>query len=103
MDPDDLLQEICLRALASFESFDPDMGTFRAWVFGVANHTAKDAFRRVARRGTKLGHQLDGTSVMGKLPDTATAVSQRVAREESMALFLDEARNLSKEDQSLLM
>jgi DNA-directed RNA polymerase specialized sigma24 family protein len=40
---------------------------------------------------------------MGKLPDTATAVSQRVAREESMALFLDEARNLSKEDQSLLM
>lgn len=35
---DDLLAEVWLRAFAGRAGFDPDRGTARAWLFGVARH-----------------------------------------------------------------
>jgi RNA polymerase sigma-70 factor (ECF subfamily) len=103
MDADDLVQEICLRALRSYESFDPDLGTFRGWIFGVANHTFQDLLRRMARPGAKLDLRDQGTSAIRALPDAATAVSQQAARAESLVILAALTKNLPESDRQLLL
>jgi RNA polymerase sigma factor (sigma-70 family) len=49
-DPDDLANEVFVRAFRTLHTFRGDAGRFRAWLFTIAHHAAIDDRRRVARR-----------------------------------------------------
>ena len=60
LDPDDLLQEVWIRALQTGSGFDPAKGSFRAWVFGIAKHVYLEALRkRPARRDVEHVASID--------------------------------------------
>lgn len=42
----DLCAEVFAQALSSVSRFRPDLGTPRAWLYGIARHELADAFRR---------------------------------------------------------
>lgn len=46
---DDLLADLWLQAFSSRKSFDPDRGTARTWLFGVARNILAAHWRRVDR------------------------------------------------------
>jgi RNA polymerase sigma-70 factor (ECF subfamily) len=42
----DLCGEVFAQALSSARGFDPELGTARAWLYGIARHELADAFHR---------------------------------------------------------
>ncbi len=103
LDPEDALQEVACRAFDSFARFDPAAGPFRAWVFGIARNVLYRALTQVGRGLASGGApRLDG-AVLGRLPDTTTSITRRVARDESLARFVAEVRALDEDDRRLLL
>ena len=49
-DPDDLANEVFLRAFRTIHTFRGDGNRFRSWIFTIAHHTAVDDARRRRRR-----------------------------------------------------
>ena len=48
LDPEDVVQEVWLRAAKAFEQFDPQRGSFRGWIFQVTKYALLDTFRGLA-------------------------------------------------------
>jgi RNA polymerase sigma factor (sigma-70 family) len=112
LDPEDLMQEVWIRALRAFPSYDPARGPFRPWLFAVAKHALLDALRKVRPEelaaagggGSSSGTGVGGGGVrVSQVPEDVTRVSQRVARSDAMAAFLERLTHLPAEDQSLLV
>jgi RNA polymerase sigma-70 factor, ECF subfamily len=102
MDEHDVMGEVWLRALKAFPSYDAGRGAFRPWFFQVAKHAMLDLLRRTravdaAGRGRGEGFPLS------QVPGETTAVSRRVASDESVAAFLERLTSLSEEDRELLV
>lgn len=102
VDPDDLVQEVCVEAIAAYDRFDPERGSFRAWLFGVAHRVANNLLRRLAR-GTLLAGDVSLASRAAMLPAAVTTISRRVSRDESVRAFVDAIDDLSDEDRKLLV
>jgi RNA polymerase sigma factor (sigma-70 family) len=49
---DDLLSEVWVAAYAGRSGFDPDVGSARAWLFGVARHVLHGYYRKHRLRAT---------------------------------------------------
>jgi len=104
VDPEDLVQETCLAAFRAYERYDAEQGDFRAWFFGVAHNVLRGALRTAARarmRGAVGAVPL--ASAAGSIPEEATTISRRVARDESLRRFVDEVSALDEEDRQLLL
>ena len=86
LDPEDLVQEVCARAYVGAAGFDPERGAFRRWVFGIAGNVLREALVQLGRE-PRGAVSLSGTGLLARLPDDATAVSRRVARDEALAGF----------------
>lgn len=99
---EDLAQEIAYRAYRDFDGFDPSRGTFRAWVFTVANRVAQDILRKVARRAAIGPGPVTGSGVTN-LPANVTSISRRVARDEGMRTFLTVMDTLDETERRLLL
>ena len=103
IDPEDVLQEVWVRALAAERPRDVHDSTFRAWIFGVAKNVLLEALRKTERgRGEGVGSETRRALVSG-VPDQATAVSRRVAGDEALRLFVERARALPDEDRMILL
>lgn len=103
LDPEDVLQEIWVRALEIHESRDPSKGSFRAWIFAVGKNVLFEAFRKVDGGGGSLGGPSTRARMLDNWPDQATAVSRRVAKDEGVRLFLERVRDLPREDRMILV
>jgi RNA polymerase sigma factor (sigma-70 family) len=106
IDPGDVVQEVWCRAWKVFASFDPATVTFRYWVFRVAKNVLLEAFRKLespAFRARANGGASSRALDLLDVPDSATAVSRRVAREESLRLFADWVQSLDEDDRMLLV
>jgi RNA polymerase sigma factor (sigma-70 family) len=103
VDPDDLLQEVAARAWAQFDRWDPARGVFRGWVFGIANNVLREALRQVASDRGRRGSALLSTDGWAQLPDTATAMSRAVLRDERLSNLLAHLEALPEEDRRLLI
>ncbi|MEM8712852.1 MAG: sigma-70 family RNA polymerase sigma factor, partial [Planctomycetota bacterium] len=80
IEPSDLVQEVACRAWERMTTFDPNRGAFDGWIFGIARNVMGEALKRVARGG-----QNDwSTDRWTKVPDDATRVTARVARDETL-------------------
>ena len=103
-DPEDIVQEICCRAYARFSTFDPSKGEFRGWVFGIANNVLREALSELASRPPGTLATFSGSrNAWNDLSDDATAVSQRVTRNEALRTFVATLSNLPEPDQRLLI
>jgi len=101
-DPEDLLQEVWLRAFEEFPSYDPARSSFRAWIFGIAKNVLYETWRREGRRGESLSPG-ERSAALQAWPDVATTVRTRLARDESMDRFLNRAADFDATDRMLLL
>lgn len=98
--PDDLAQEVWLRAFEVFGSFDPARVSFRAWLFAVAKRVLLEA----QRRSVKLGHEIaaDGSSTrvlaLHGVPDDVSSLTRRVSRDERVRDFVARLAGLDEKD-----
>ena len=99
VDANDLSQEVWMRALAAFERFDPVQGSFRAWLFGVAKRVLLEGVRRARRDGHAAGSVFDLQGV----PESVTAISTRLARDESLERLLAHVQQLERTDREILV
>lgn len=106
IDPGDVVQEVWCRAWKIFDSFDPKTVTFRFWVFRVAKNVLLEAFRKLespAFKARSRDNALNRALELADVPDSATAITRRVAREESLLLFAKWVQSLDEEDRMLLV
>lgn len=105
LDPEDLLQEVWCRAVQRFPDFDAERGTFRAWIFGIAHLVLLEGFRRLRTARDRGSDTTDDSLLLAvdDVPDEATSISRRVARDESVRSFLVEVGSLAEDDKVLLL
>ena len=103
LDPEDLLQEVCCRAYDGFATYDAERAGFRAWIFGIARNVLRHALRQLGRSGAAEGGGDAPLSSWSEVPDTATSITRRVARQEELTRFLERVQRLPEADRMLLM
>ncbi|MBI5363851.1 MAG: sigma-70 family RNA polymerase sigma factor [Planctomycetes bacterium] len=105
VDPQDVVQEVWCRAWKAFPAFDPNEQSFRLWVFRIGKNVMLEAFRKLQRSGPTAGNA--GTSTrafqLANVPDTATAVSRRVAKHEGLQKMIDWIAALDEEEKKLVV
>jgi RNA polymerase sigma factor (sigma-70 family) len=83
-DPDDLVNEVFLRAFRNLRTFRGDAVRFRSWIFSIAHNAALDDQRRVRRRPRLVDAATPGEPVRR---DIAEDVIERLALERVEALI----------------
>ena len=97
--PEDLVQEVWFRAYKKLADYD---GTrpFRAWIFGFANRVLLEVLRQ--RRPTvDVGHAADGGFDLQAVPEDATAITMRAARNERTGALIAYLHELDRDDRTL--
>jgi len=97
LEPEDLLQEVWLRAIESLASFEPERASFRAWIFGIAKHVAYEAGHR------RPAATLLAFASLEMWPDVATSIRSRLARDESVRMLVEHVSTLDPIDRMLLI
>lgn len=93
---EDLTAEVFLRALRHIESFDPGLGTPRAWLFRIAQNALRD-HRRQARRRAVLP-----MASLRDLEYEAPSPEERLLWEEEVARLLGAVAMLPAPDQEII-
>jgi len=102
--PEDVVQEVWCRAWKIFDKFDPDNGSFRYWIFRVAKNVLYEALRILKDPGsTRGGGGTTRVLMLDNIPDDATRITMRVARNESLSKCADWIRSLPEEDRKLVI
>lgn len=94
--PEDLTQEVWLRAFQVFARFDPSRMTFRAWLFAVAKNVLLEVRRRLRNQRPEQP-ALGSTSrlcALDQVPEEVTSISRRLAKDEDLQRFLDRVHDL---------
>jgi RNA polymerase sigma-70 factor (ECF subfamily) len=104
VDPADVVQEVWCRAWRQRERADPAAESFRPWVFTVAKNVLLEAFRKLRSPAFRAGSSGTTTRLLALegIPDSITAVSRRVARDERLVHLVAWLREL-EEDERLLV
>jgi len=104
LDPDDLLQEVWLRAFERLDDYDAACGSFRSWIFGIAKNVAFEAWRRgsLAPHGESSPRSSIG-SALDAWPAMSTSIHTRVARDECVRRFMEELDGLDPVDRMLVV
>jgi RNA polymerase sigma-70 factor (ECF subfamily) len=101
-DPDDVVQETCLRAHRDLARYDPQRGSFRAWLLGFAQRVLLECASDVAR-GKPRGALLPTADALQELPEEATTITRVVARDEVQVRLRAELEALGPEERKLLV
>lgn len=103
LDAQDVVQEVWFRTWRALEKFDDESVPFRKWVFRVAKVVLLELLRDGRRRRQlDLGSDVK-RAVFDEIVDAATAVSGRVARNDSIATFVRFVASLPQDEQRLLL
>ena len=104
LDAQDLVEEVWVRAMRGFTSFDRSGLDYRSWVFRLAKSALVEAVRKSC---DKSSHRIDiGPSQRAftqlDCPARVRASAARLARDDGMRRFLDFAERLSGEERQVL-
>ena len=102
IDPADLVQEVWMRAWRQMESFEGDGQYFRFWIFRIAKNVLLEGIRR-GQNAQAVGGPSTRLQQAAGVPDQATAVSQKVSRDERLALFREKVAGLPEDDRKLVL
>ncbi len=102
--PEDLAQEIWVRATRAAPQRDPTSGPPRAWLFTIAKHVLYEVRRHVAQ-SKEQGSDGSTTRLLAldQVPARVTSLTQQVARDEAMQRFLQRTDELDDDDRMLLI
>jgi len=102
VDPQDLMQEVWLRALRGLEGYDPAL-SFRRWVFGITKNVLLQSMRNSSRdaAGTPPSHRRSSDSL--DFPDSVTSISSRLAKDDLVRRFLAYVAELPGEERQLVL
>lgn len=103
LDPQDLLQEVWLRARRGFAGFEGDPPGFRAWTFRIGKNVLLEAVRATQRERATDDAPDSPLLALDGIPQSVTSITQRIAREDSVRAFLEHARALDEVDRMLLV
>ncbi len=103
IDPEDVVQEVWCRAWKGFDGFDAGTTPFRSWVFRIAKNVMLEGFRKLQRSGAQAAGPSTRLFQMHNLPDSATAISRKVARHEGIQVLLAWAQSLPDEEKQLFV
>jgi RNA polymerase sigma factor (sigma-70 family) len=94
--PEDLAQEVWLRALEALPSYSPARCSFRAWLFAVGKRVLLEVQRRARRHGKELpaGGSSTRLAALGEVPFEVTSLTRRVAKDEQVQRFVARVREL---------
>lgn len=91
---EEVVQEVVLTAWRKYDQFDPERGTERAWMFGIARNVAATRHRRDSRH-------------LRSIPSDSVEVGARddvdLARLVDRSLISDAVRSLSREHRAVLV
>lgn len=104
LDPEDLVQEVCIRAYERFDSYDDARSIFRAWLFGIANNVLRESLNQMRKqsRHRATGAERD-SAWLERVPTEATSVSRRVAKNEGLRDFVSQLEKLDDDDKRHLI
>ena len=105
VDPADVVQEVWYRAWRGFSGVNFEDDSFRRWIFRVAKNVLLESFRALRGSDSLGGAAGDSARLrrLAEVPDTATAVTRRVARDEGLKLFALWALELDDDDRALVV
>ena len=103
LDPEDVVQEVWSRAWKAFPSFDPETASFRLWIFRIGKNVMLEGFRKVQRGGRGEAGPSTRMFQMANVADPASAISQRVARDDSVQKLLGWVGELEEEERQLFV
>lgn len=92
---DDLTAEVFVRALADQARYDPALGTWRMWLFGIATKLVAKHRRAEVRRLTAYARSGASAAAIGANAGPADEVVDRVHAEESLRLLARSLKRLS--------
>lgn len=104
IEPEDIVQETWLRALASVSADSTrleQLAGLKSWLFGIAQNVLLEELRR--GRALDRSAPDDSTSWLGLEADTVTSICTGLARHETVALLLAFADQLDDLDGQLLV
>lgn len=101
LDPEDLAQEVWSRAFARFATFDPALGPFRAWLFGIARHVLLQTFRTLRERLDQGSPE--SAHVIEDVPDDVTSLSRRLARSDDVRRIVAQVATLDDGERMLFL
>ncbi len=98
--PEDLTQEVWLRALQVFDQFDPKHSTFRAWLFAVAKNVLLELRRRLRHaRPEQAPHgSTSRLLALDQVPLEITTITRRLTENEDLKRFVDRLHELDPVD-----
>lgn len=105
LDPQDVVQEVWLRAVKRYASFDPATSSFRAWVLTIAKNVLLESFRKL-RRAPRLEADVGPSTRMLALsgcPESITSFTQRLSKDDAVKKFLEMAQGLDADDRQILV
>lgn len=95
---EDVTSEVFMKALRSFDRYDPERASPRTWLLRIARNAITDHLRALQRRGS-LHVSLD------RIPDLVANVAsaeERVIKQERIQRLLNGSQLLRKADQEIL-
>lgn len=94
--PEDLTQEIWLRAFQVFGKFDAGRTSFRAWLFAVAKNVLLEVRRRLREQRPEQGALGSTTRLLAldQVPEDVTSISRRLAKAEDVQRFVARLQQL---------
>lgn len=100
--PEDLVQEVFLRAASAAARFDRQLGDPRSWLFGIAARTLAEQLRRLSVRRREGGGGMADTQLR-QLPEEATSIVQGAVRREELDRLVGLVDELAPEEKVLLV
>lgn len=105
VDPQDVVQEVWLRAVKRHASFDPAVTSLRAWLLGIAKNVLLESFRKLRRTPlleADLGRASRAFTLEG-CPESITSFTQRLSKDDAVRRFLELAGSLDDGDRQILV
>jgi RNA polymerase sigma factor (sigma-70 family) len=101
VEPSDCVNEVWVRAVAGLKTMNPDAGSIRAWLFGIAHNVMNELRHRVLRRGGGVSGQ-NVEQILSMHEDSITRISQIVARSEQQQILRKLLDDLDPDEMLLL-
>ncbi len=101
-EPLDCVNEVWMRALARFNTLDPDAGNIRGWLFGIARNVLNEHRYRAMRRNASSTDDQTVERALSAVEDSITRVSEVLARSEQHQILTKLLDTLDTEDTLLI-
>jgi RNA polymerase sigma-70 factor (ECF subfamily) len=103
VDPQDVLQEVWLRALRGFDGYDP-ASSFRGWILGIAKNVLLQGYRKSSYDRIHSVPSPDGRRYeLMSCPDSVTSIGTRLANDDAIQRFLAYVSGLPREERMLML